>query len=211
MDALVTALEPLAHVVTGLPGSEGAEPLVLALGRLRALGTTGATPAMPAPGDPVGLGGPASFNAVALEAGEALLLEGARLGLVPATVGGAVEWRCLPAEPAPWIDLAETAVSLRTTLLEVTRRLVDLDVATWQPDIPDALMNARHRRPPPLPPTYDARRVETIDQALLCLEVVALAREVDPGAISATGVEGRRAALAELDRAARRALVAACR
>jgi hypothetical protein len=109
------------------------------------------------------------------------------------------------------VDHTEASAALRGTLLDVTRRLVDLDVASWQPEIPDALMNVRHRRPPALPATYDARRVETVERALLCLDLVRLAAEVEPGALTAADVEARRQALGDLDRDARRALVAACR
>jgi hypothetical protein len=210
-DDVVGRLGVGAHVVTGLPDAAGAEPLLLALGTLRRLGTTAAAVALPAPGDPVGLAGPASFNSAALEAGEAVLLDGAGLGLVPVTVGGAVEWRSAPAATAPWIDFAEASTGLRSTLLDVTRRLVDLDVASWQPEIPDALMNVRHRPPPALPPSYDGRRVDTVERALLCLDLVRLATEVESGALTAHDVELRQSALVELDRAARRALVATCR
>jgi hypothetical protein len=210
-DDVVGQLATGSHVVTGLPGADGAEPLLLALGALRRLGTAAVSASLPVAGDPVGLGGPAAFNAAAIESGQAVLLDGAGLGLVPVTVGGAVEWRCSPAATPPWIDLAEASTGLRGTLLDVTRRLVDLDVASWQPEIPDALMNVRHRPPPPLPPSYDARRVDTVERALLCLDLVRLADEVEPGALTAHDVELRRSALADLDRAARRALVAACR
>ena len=74
----------------------------------------------------------------------------------------------------------------------MTRRLVDLDVASWQPDIPDLLMNLRHRAPLPLPPGYDARRVETVERAVLCLDIVELARSEDGGAVSAYEMEHRR-------------------
>ena len=88
-------------------------------------------------------------------------------------------WRAHPAGRVPWVDERETASELRLTLLEVTRRLVDLDVAAWQPDIPDLLLNLRHRAPLPLPPGYDARRIETVDRAVLCLDIVDLARAGD--------------------------------
>ena len=80
-------------------------------------------------------------------------------------------------------------------------------MASWQPDIPDLLMNLRHRRPLPLPPGYDARRVETVERAVLCLEIVELARAGEGGAVSSYEMEQRRGALGDLDRAARRALV----
>ncbi|MGN6253158.1 MAG: hypothetical protein ACTHNS_15245 [Marmoricola sp.] len=198
-------------VLVGVPAAEGAEPLALGLGRLRSLGMEGVLASLPAPGDPLGLAGPPAFNAAALDVGGAVVLSGTGLGAVPAQVGGAVEWRCSPAAvPAP-ADPGETDRTLRSTLLEVTARLVDLDVATWQPEIPDALLNLRHRTGPALPPSYGGRRRETVERALLCLEIVALAGEVDAGAVTAAELEQRRAALVELDRAARRALVAACR
>lgn len=210
-DDLVDSLRGQPHAVTHLPGAPGAEPLQSALGRLRALGANGASVALPTPGDPVGLAGPPPFNAVALDAGEAVLVEGTGLGLVPTAVGSSVEWRCFEATPAPWVDLAESSVVLRQALLETTQRLVDLDVATWQPDIPDALMNQRHRGPLPLPRAYDGRRRVTIEQAVLCREIIDLARSVEPGAVSAHEMTERDRALVDLDRAARRALVAACR
>jgi hypothetical protein len=83
-------------------------------------------------------------------------------------------------------------------------------VAAWQPEIPDLLMNLRNRPPLPLPPGYDARRIETVERAVLCLEIVQLARAGDGGAVSSYEMDQRRAALGELDRAARRALVGAC-
>jgi hypothetical protein len=132
------------------------------------------------------------------------------VGLVPTEDARTVVWQAFRADPVPWVDERETSIELRTTLTEVTLRLVDLDVAAWQPDIPDLLMNLRHRRPLPLPPGYDARRVETLDRALLCLEIVALARTDDGGAVSTHEMNQRRAALGDLDRAARRALVGAC-
>lgn len=210
VDEIGAHLGPEVSVLVGVPGADGAQPLALGLGRLRALGLAGFAPSLPAPGDPVGLAGPPPFNAAAVEAGGAVVLRGTGWGLVPVTVGRAVEWRCQPAHEPPPVDPGEADRSLRATLLEVTRRLVDLDVATWQPEIPDALMNLRRREAPPLPASYDGRQREAVDRGLLCLEIVALAEEVEPGAVTAQEVEARRRALADLDRSARRALVAAC-
>ena len=64
-DAIVG--DDAAHHVAGLPGEEAAVPLILALGRLRSAGTTGAGIALPVPGDPLGLAGPNAFNDDALE------------------------------------------------------------------------------------------------------------------------------------------------
>lgn len=199
------------HVVTALPSSTGAVSLALALGELRELGATGASAALPVPGDPVGLRGPAAFNAAAIDHGEAVLVEGTGLGLVPVAVGGAVEWRCLPCEQPPWLDAAEEGRALRQTLLDVTADLVALDVASWQPDIPDAVLNVRHRRPAPVPDPISARDRETVDRAMLCLDVVGLARATPAGALTATEIRHRDEAVSRLDHAARRAIVAACR
>ena len=121
-----------------------------------------------------GWAGPPEFNLAALDAGEAVVRRRRRAG--PREDARTVLWRAYPAGPVPWVDERETAIELRTALLEVTRRLVHLDVASWQPEIPDLLMNLRHRPPLPLPPGIDARQVETLDRAVLCLEIVALAR-----------------------------------
>ena len=191
------------HLVTGLP-----EHNVLELHELPAALPGPVSLALPAPGDLVGLGGPASFNVAATDAGEAVVA--GAVGLVPEVDARTVLWRAHPADRVPWVDERETAAELKVALADVTRRLVDLDVAAWQPDIADLLMNLRHRAPLPLPPGYDARRIETSERAVLCLDIVELARTGDGGAVSAYEMDRRRAALDDLDRAARRALVGAC-
>lgn len=196
------------HLVVGLAGDEGL-PLTEAISRLRPLLDSVAL-ALPVPGDPVGLGGPADFNLAALESGEAVALVGTSYGLVPEVDARTVLWRLTDAAPVPYVDSRETALQLQQTLLEVTQRLVAMDVASWQPEIPDLLMNLRHRPPPPLPPGVEQRRAEAIDRALVCLEVVDLARCDDGGALSAGEAQARMAALEDLDRASRRALVGAC-
>ncbi len=191
------------HLVTGLPERD-----VLELYELPAALAGALSLALPAPGDPVGLGGPASFNVAALEAGQAVIAGG--VGLVPEEDARTIVWRAHPAAPPPWVDERETASELRLSLAQVTRRLVELDVAAWQPEVPDLLMNLRHRARLPLPPGYDGRRVETIERAVLCLEIVEAARNGEGATVSAGEMERRRSALADLDRAARRALVGAC-
>lgn len=190
------------HLVAGLPGREVAE-----LHELPRLVSGPVSLALPVPGDPLGLSGPASLNHAAMEAGQAVVVGGT--GLVPAYDARTVVWRAHPADPVPWVDERESAAELKVTLSTVTRRLVDLDVAAWQPDIPDLLMNLRHRRPLPLPPGTEPRRVEAVERAVLCLEILELARSGEGGAVSAYEMERRRAALDDLDRAARRALVGA--
>jgi len=164
--------------------------------------------ALPAPGDLLGLGGPPALNFAALEAGEAVVC--GPVALVPELDARTVVWRAHDAGPVTYVDERETALELRSTLTEVTRQLVDLDVASWQPEIPDLLMNLRQRPRLPLPPGLDPRRIETVDRAVLCLEIVGLALADEGGAVSAYEVSRRREVLRDLDRAARRALVGAC-
>ena len=191
------------HLVTGLP-----ERGVLELHELPAALQGPLSLALPAPGDPLGLGGPSALTVAAVEAGQAVIA--GSVALVPEVDARTVVWTAHRADPVPWVDERETAIELRTTLLEVTRRLADLDVAAWQPDIPDLLLNLSRRERLPLPPGMDARRVETVERAVLCLEIVELARTGEGGALTAYEISQRRAALADLDRAARRGLVGAC-
>jgi len=189
------------HLVAGLPD-------VVELHELPAAVAAAPRLALPVPGDLVGLGGPPALNLAALEAGQAVVV--GAVGLVPEVDARTVVWRVHEAAPVPYTDERETAIALREALSRVTSRLVDLDVASWQPEIPDLLMNLRKRPPLPLPPGTGPRRVETVERAVLCLEIVRLARGSEGGAVSTSEVGRRREALNELDRAARRALVGAC-
>ncbi len=198
-----------AHDVVGLAGPDSV-PLLLALGRIRATGASSAGLALPVPGAPVGLGGPAGFNAAALETGEAVVLDGAGLGLVPHRAGAGVVWTCLPAHRRQLVDLGEADRTLRATLVQTAADLAALDVARWRPEVADELMNLRHR------PTYDApagtppRAVDLAGRAMQALGIVELALEDHGGAVTAYEMDRRSAALDPLGDAARRALVAAC-
>ena len=197
-----------AHDVTGL--ADEPLPLVLALGPLRSAGARSAGLALPSPGDPVGLGGPRDFNAAALEVGEAVLVEGAGLGLVPHRAGAGVVWVAMPADRRPLADLGEADRALRTGISESATALAALDVARWRPEVADELMNLRHR------PAYDApagtppRAVDLAGRAIQALGIVELAMEDHGGAVSALEIMRREDALRPLDASARRALVAAC-
>lgn len=196
------------HVVAGLPGTGGSVPLSRALAELRIAGASAVGLALPAPGDPVGLGGPAELNAAALDAGEAAVADG--LGLVPRQVGAAVEWTTYDALPRRLDDVGECDRALRLALRQAAETLADLDVAHWRPEAADALLNL-HRRPELVPPPgVPGRCVELAGRALQALAIVDLALEDDAGALGAGQVAARRAALLPLGTAARRGLVAAC-
>lgn len=209
-DLVVDAVlaDDATHVVAGLPGTDGPVSLVRALGELRVAGVEGIGLALPEPGDPVGLGGPAEFSAAALVAGEAVVAGG--FGLVPLRVGAAVEWTAYAAERRQLTDVGEADRALRRSLQDAAETLADLEVARWRPEAADALMNLHH--PPPLrpPPGTPGRCVELAARSLQARAIVALALEDDGGAVSSAEAGQRRSALQPLAAAARRGLVAAC-
>ena len=190
------------HLVTGLPEREALELL-----DLPAALTGTISLALPVPGDPVGLGGPPSFNHAAMEAGEAVVAGG--VGLVPAT------------------DASPSSGGLTPPIRSLGRRAGDGVGAPGRacrghppPGRPrGGQLAARNPRPAaqpapsgaaPAPPGYDARRAETMERAVLCLDILELARAGEGGSVSAYEMERRRESLGDLGRAARRALVGAC-
>jgi len=199
------------HHVVGLPGEAAEVPLIVALGRLRATGATGAGIALPVPGDPLGVAGPAAFNTDALEVGEAVVLEAGDLGLVPHRTGAGVVWTCSPAASRRQLpDPVEAGTGLRRAVLCAADTLAALDVARWRPEVADAILDLRRPADLYLPPAMAPRSVELASLALRCRAIVELALCDDGGAVSGSEIDRRREALAPLDHAARRGLVAAC-
>lgn len=208
-DAIVG--DDTAHDVVGLPGESDPVPLILALGKLRGSGAVVAGLALPVPGDPLGLAGPPDFNADALEAGEAVVFGGADAGLVPHVAGAGVSWRFHEASSRRQVpDIAEADTTLRQVLLTAADTLADLDVARWRPEVADELMALRSSVDLSLPRHWEPRQVRLASLAVRCRTIVDLALDDDGGAVSVAEADARRAALAPLDHAARRALVAAC-
>lgn len=197
------------HLVVDLPQGTTA-PLVELPARLSRSGCRGVTLALPIAGDLLGLHGPSAFNTSAVDAGEAVLLTGTGTGLVPALDARTVLWQAGPADAAPSLDPGEEGRQLRQALVRATAELVRLDVASWQPEIPDLLMNVRHRPELALPPDIGPWAAEDLERAVLCLEVVALALRDEGGAVSTYEMDERRRCLTDLDGAARRAVVAVC-
>ncbi len=199
------------HDVTGLPGEREPLPLILALGRLRAAGAASAGIALPVPGDPMGVAAPSEFTAGAIEAGEAVLLEGAEIGLVPHRTGAGVVWaahRAVHRRQVP--DLHEADTGLRETILVAADTLAALDVARWRPEVADELMNLRRPADLSVPRTTAPRALRVLSLSLRCQSVVDLALDDDGAALTAGEADKRRAALLPLGQAARRGVVAAC-
>jgi hypothetical protein len=186
---------------------EGGSALDL-LARARATGASYAGVALPVDGDPLGLGGPRSFNEAALEAGQAVVA--GTLGLVPVEQGDTVQWRAFEAAPRQVPDVGEADQALRETLLGAAGDLAELDVARWRPEAADALMNLHHRPSLAAPLGTPPRCVDLAARGLQAWAIVDLALVDDGGALSSYEVERRRGLLQPLARSARRAVVAAC-
>lgn len=216
--------EDAVHRVVGLPDETAPVGLTLALGRLRALGVTGLRVALPAPGHPLGLSGPPAFNARALDAEEAVVCQGAALGLVPEVSEAGPEgdahvevvWECLPVREAPPADvpsLGEAERELAQALEEATGVLARLDVAASGPAAEAAIDAYRARAEGtgrPLAPGYPPRAARVLELARRVALLVSLAYENGHGgAVSASEMSARAAALRPVERTARRAQVAA--
>ena len=199
------------HLVVDWPVAGRAVPLEqLPAAVLRASRTATAALALPVAGDLLGLRGPAAFNTTAVDAGEAVVLNGTGVGLVPTVDARTVLWEVAPAERVPFLDRVEEGRQLRQALVATTAELMRLDVASWQPEIPDLLLNVRHRQPLALPGDLGPRAVEDLERAVLCLDIVDLALRDEGGAASSYEIGERRRCLTDLDRAARRVAVAVC-
>ena len=212
-DAVIDGMTGRSAVVD-IQGLDEAEPLSLplALGRLRRLGVHRVSACLPRPGDLLGLGGPAGFNIEALEAGQAVVLHGPGLGLLPGVTGSAVRWRVAEATPPAYLpEVGEADRELRASLVDAAERLAALDVAAWSPEAADALMNLR------APSEFDAAMSFPNGQAarafvsgLRGMEIFALATRDDGGSLSAHEAARRIEHLRPLERASRAAVVAAC-
>ncbi|MEU0758847.1 hypothetical protein ABZ351_04065 [Streptomyces microflavus] len=224
--ALAIVGEDALHRVEGLPGEAGPVGLTLALGRLRRLGATGFRVALPVPGHPLGLSGPPDFNARALEAEEAVVASGMPYGLVPevSEVGPEgdlhveVVWRVLPVREAPPADvpsLSEAERELAEALRDATAVLSRLDVAGSGP-VAEAAVDAYRARAEGgggrevLAPGYPPRAVRVLELAQRVGLLVSVAYgSGHGGAVSASEIAARGAALRPVERVARRAQVAA--
>lgn len=198
-----------AHDVTGL--ADDALPLERAWLALRRNGAARATLALPVPGDPTGLAGPPGFNEAAIDATEAVVVDGAGVGFVPTVVGRGVFWGAYDATaPLSSTSLAEAERQLREQLVVTGRELAELDVARWRPEFADALSDLRAARDGVLPPGYGERAQRVSALAVRCRRICDLALDDDGGALGIDDAAARRRTTLELQRAARHAVVAAC-
>lgn len=195
-------------IARATPGA--GDGLVDALATLQLSGASGVACALPVPGDPAGLRGPADLNREATEAGGLLLGLGSDLALVPDTVGQGTAWHVRRANPRPPGDLGEADRRLRSVLIEAADRLAALEVASWSPDAVDEVLNLHHTEELEVPANVPPRAAALAERSLRLLRVVDVAYEDGTGgAVSAHEAMARQDALDDLERAARHALQAA--
>lgn len=221
LDEVVDALEREhgPQVVTGLPGHPDDVPLRHALGELRAAGLTAFRLALPIPGDPLGLTGPAAFNEAAVDAGEAALVElpDVPVGLVPGSDDRGssytgTRWTAYEVAPTPpqTPSLAEAEQALALTLRSTADLLLELDVAASGPAADAALAGLRRERVAmALAPGYPQRAHRVAAQAARLAAISRVGLADDGAAITSHEADARRTALRDLERAIRRARVAA--
>lgn len=221
--------DPVAGVPAAVPELPDRAGLVDLFAALVTAGATGLRLVLPAAGDVLGLPGPPWFNAVAVEAGECVLVElrdplgdkGA-LALVPqvtefgsaAEPGAMVTWELYAVRPSRVTDLgsvAEADQELRLALDAATRELARLDVARWRDDAAARLATIRDGGVEPglLPPTVPPRCLRVLATAARVRAIVELAGEDDGGSVTGWEAGARTLALRDLDRVSRRAVVAA--
>lgn len=208
--------------VTALTALDTADaaPLTTSLGMLRRGGAQAFALALPAPGDPLGLGGPRRFTEAAIDAGEAVIAEGAGLGAVPTAVGAGVQWAVSEALPGTGESLAEADERLARVILDAHRHLADRGDENWRPDSAEAARRAggaagSARRAAAssisaLPPNAPSRADRVLARAVTCLQIGQFTQDE-----AAHGYELAPTPLVrDLSAAARRGLVAvaqACR
>jgi hypothetical protein len=190
------------------PTVTGEVPLRKYLANLRADGLRELRLALPAPGDPLGLSGPPSFNSAAVDAGEAAIavLDDRNLGLVPAPdlrgssyVGVRLEAHDSGPVRHDLPSLAEAERELSDAMRSATEALASIGGPAH--DRPEP-----RRRSGELAPGHPARAHRV---AALANRLATVLRLADDRGLTSGQIAVRAAALRELDRAVRRALVAA--
>jgi hypothetical protein len=216
-------LDEAVDAIENAAGPQVIEEVTLrrGLADLRVAGMTALRLALPVPGDPLGLTGPPEFNVAALDAGAAVMavLPGRAAGLVPAEdrrgssyVG--IRWTVLEANngvpDVPLLPEADRRLTMAVREATDTLLTVD-DVSGWRPEIAEALSALRTGDEPSdaLAPGYPPRAHRVAALAGRLAVVVDLAQGLDGHHLTADQTARRADALRLLDRAVRRARVAA--
>ncbi|MDV6013957.1 hypothetical protein [Haloechinothrix sp. LS1_15] len=192
--------------------ASSAAELLAALRRNRA---GSATLVLPAAGDVRGLGVPGPFARAALARGEAAVLDGLGLGIVPEQApDNQLIWTVYNAPEGGGgvtAGLAEAERELRDAVRASTSDLLALEVASHRPEAHEAVRERlSSAQAPPWPEGMPPRAVGLLQRADEVDAIVAMAAADEPGAaLSASAAEQRAAALRPLASAVRTARCAA--
>jgi hypothetical protein len=206
------------HGVTGM-GSQTSASLNEALLALRSGGATAMRVALPRPGDPGDLPGPAELTDAAVAAGEVALAVGIPYALVPriepfgppGDQGHFVTWEWWDADPlTPAAGLDDSDRELRQTLLAASDQLAQLDVPSWRPEVAQLLADLRSgASAAPLPRPFPGKAQQVAARSARIMAIAQYALADDGGAVTGAAADARRAAISDLDAAARHALCSA--
>ena len=189
----------------------------LLLAALRKLGAAEAELILPVPGDVRGLDGATDFAKLALRCGEAGVLRGPGLGLVPQRVAdGVLRWTVFDTGELPTAEqmpIGEAEHGMASAMREAASTLTDLDIAKHRPGVRDEIAEMVSSRPkPPWPDKAPSRALRVLQRASEVEAILWVATDDAPGgALSASATRARTEALRPLFdavRAARRASVA---
>lgn len=211
------------HRVAGL---DAGDDLVAVLADLRARAAAGLRLVLPVPGDPRGLPGPGPLTPRALDAGEAVVVQGAAggYGLVPSvTAHGSdlegfstvVTWEAVSCDgtgPEPLGTLRQAERDLADAVRAAATDLARLDVASLSPRAAQRLaaMRADGRTAPVrMPPSHPPAAQQLLDRAERLAQVLEIASDDDGAAVDVGTTRARREALRTLATVVRRARVAA--
>jgi hypothetical protein len=210
----------------GVDGLDAGDDLRAVLTELLARGAEGLRLVLPVPGDPRGIPAPGPLTARALDAGEAVVVQGGPhgYGLVPTVTGHGseaegyttlVSWQVVPCPaplPEPRGTLRQTEHDLADALRVAAAELAQLDVASLSPRAAERLVAMRsgtRRSLVALPPSHPPAGRHLLDQAERLAEVVEIASDDDGAAVDAGTARARRATLRTLAAVVRRARVVA--
>ncbi|MGH3495290.1 MAG: hypothetical protein ACRDRL_01680 [Sciscionella sp.] len=185
------------------------------LGALRRAGVTGGGMVLPVPGDVRGLGGRSAFAEAALSCGEAVVLAGGNLGLVPERFAeGIMRWTVfdLPdGPPREQMPISEAENELAGSMRAAATALIELGVARHRPNVRGEMEAIIAARPQPGWPEGMPNRAARVLQRADELEAILTVAATDSpgGALSASAARARDTVLRPLQHAVRGARQAA--
>jgi len=185
------------------------------LAALRRAEVTGGRLVLPVAGDVRGLGGRSEFAGTALHAGEAVVLHGAALGLVPEPIAdGVLRWTVFDIGDAPaaeHLPLGEAEHELTGAMRVAAGVLTELGVAKHRAGVREEITaRVAHRSNAPWPEGTPPRALRVLQRANEVSAILELAAEDAPGnAVSGSSARRRAEALRPLNDAVRVARLAA--